>query len=200
MTSEYGIFKDNLDKYLSDTNKRNRPIDVCTTPKSLLAIGAKNLPVVMNPNDIDKCLASREANKNKNSHNLSVDELTKLPELIADPMMIFKGQKEGYITVVTDVLDQNGNPFVVGVELDIQEKNHRVNRIASMHGRERASKNFIASNGKEVKGFIPRNIEEGNIISLNKEKATNFLRSTGLQLPEGKEFATSENIITDISE
>lgn len=63
--------------------KRNSPIFICETPNSLLAIGANPLPVVINPNDIDKCLAERTANKNKNSHSLSIRELSALPELLA---------------------------------------------------------------------------------------------------------------------
>ena len=96
-------FKENLDGYLASPQNRNKPLQVGDTPNALLAIGAKQLPVVINPNDVDKCLAVRTANKNKNSHNLSVGEFMELPELLENPVMIFKDPKNpDYIAVVTD--------------------------------------------------------------------------------------------------
>jgi len=199
INKEKDTFANNLQNYLSDPDNkklRNNPISVCDTPNVLLAIGAKQLPVVMNPNDIDKCLASQTANKNKNTHNLTIDELNSLPELLANPVMIFKDQKTGYITVVSDTTDKNGNPFVIGIELNSRVHNHIVNRVATMHGRERAFENFTARNGAEIQGFIPRNIAFGNLLAINKEKAPHFFRSTGLHLPEGKEIVTFDNTIT----
>lgn len=181
-------FKNRLNEYLSDTGKRSNPIIVCGTPSSLLLVGAKPLTVVINPNDIDKCLAARNSNKNKNSHNLTVEELGALPELLASPVMIFREPRTSYITIITDRFDCAGNPFVIGIELDTKQQRHNVNRITTMHCRERAFKSFTAKNGNVVQGFIPRMIEEGNLLAINKTKAPNFFQSTGLQLPERKEL------------
>ena len=191
-------FPQNLGEYLSNPKNRSNPIDVCETPNALIAIGAKPLPVVINPNDIDKCLSQRTANKNKNSHDLTVDELVSLPELLANPVFIFQEQdpsKPNYITIVTDKFDKDGNPLVIGVELNLQKDWGTVNRVSTMHGRDRAFESFIANNGNEVQGYIPRNIAEGNLLAINIEKAPNFLRPAGLQLPEGSEVMSFDNSI-----
>ncbi|MCL2053193.1 MAG: hypothetical protein FWG90_01965 [Oscillospiraceae bacterium] len=193
-------FERKLNEYISIENphKRNKPIDVCDTPNALLAIGAKPLPIIINPNDVDKCLGSKTANKNKNSHDLTFDELSALPNLLANPVMIFKDPKnDNYVTVITDAFDKNGRPFVVGIELNTQEKNHDVNRIATMHGRDRAFESFIAKNGNKVQGYISRNILEGNLLAVNIKKAPNYYQSTGLQLPEKYSvFVSFDNSIT----
>ena len=189
-------FIENLDNYLANPKNRNKPLDVCDTPNALLAIGAKQLPVVMNPTDVDKCLEGRTANKNKNSHDLSIGELMELPQLLQNPVVILKGDKENYITVVTDKSDKDGNLFVVGVELNSQNQWHDVNRIATMHGRERMYESFIAKNGNKVSGYVPRSIAEGKLLAINIEKAPEFLRSTGLQLPESSKFVSYDNSIT----
>jgi len=188
-------FIENLNAYIANPKNRHKPISVGETPNSLLAIGAKQLPMVMNPSDADKCLGTREATRHRNSHNLSVEELGSLPGLLANPVMMFKDPKTSYITVVTDRFDKDGNPFVIGVELNLSKDWGAVNRIASIYGRERAIENFIAKNGKEVKGFIPRMIEEGNLLAVNIEKALNFLRPAGQQLPEGSEVMSFDNSI-----
>ncbi|MCL2076835.1 MAG: AAA family ATPase [Oscillospiraceae bacterium] len=188
-------FSDNLNAYILNPQNRHSPIDVCETPNALLTIGAKPLPVVMNPNDIDKCLAGQTANKNKNSHDLTTKELGTLPELLENPAMVLKDPKTNNITVVTDMFDKIGNPFVIGVELNRAQDEYFVNRVATMHGRERAFESFIAKNGKKVQGFVPRMITEGNLLAINIEKAPNFLRPTGLQLPEGEEFVSFDNSI-----
>lgn len=188
IVNECDDFSERLNEYLSDTSKRNSPIIVCDTPNALLAIGAKPLPIVINPNDIDKCLAERTANKNKNSHSLTIGELGALPKLLAEPVLIFKEPKTGYITIVTDRNDKEGRPLIIGVELECLQYKKKINRIASMYGRDRAIESFVAKNGKEVQGYIPRMIEMGQLLAINKEKAQIFFKSTGLQLPEGKEY------------
>jgi hypothetical protein len=182
----------------SKRDKVSKPLDVGVTPLSLIAVGAKPLPVVINPNDVDKCLAGRTANKNKNSHELTFKELKALPELIANPVMIFKDPRnENYIGIISDTFDKNGNPLLIAIELNFEQERHMVNRVASVHGRPHAFENFVARNGNEVQGFIPRNIAEGNLLAVNIEKATNFFQSTGLHLPERKDsFVTFDNTIT----
>jgi hypothetical protein len=194
-------FSKTLSDYISlPKNKRNtvsKPLVVCATPLALVAIGAEPLLMTMNANDVDKCLASSSANKNKNSHELTFKELKQLPELLADPTFVFANTKNpNYLTIVSDKLDSLGRPFVIAVEMNFkQDWKNTVHRIATMYARNHALENHIAANGVEVQGYIPRMIAEGNLIAINIEKATNLLRPAGLQLPEGKIFVTYDNII-----
>jgi hypothetical protein len=192
---QYGAdFSVNLNAYLSVKNNsgRNRPVPVCGTPNALIAlnnigISVPSFPITIKPNDIDKCLESQTANKNKNSHNLTFEELASLPNLLENPVMIFNTDKSGYIAVVTDKFDNKGNPFVVAVELNQKSGFGAFHRVASMHGREHMFEPFIARNGNTVEGYITRNINDGNLLALNTEKAHEFFLSTGLQLPETEE-------------
>jgi DNA-binding cell septation regulator SpoVG len=189
-------FAKNLNDYLSNPGRRNSPIAVCDTPEALLAAGARQLPMVINPNDIDKCLGRRGAKRNKNTHGLTEEELSALPELLAEPAFIFADrERPSYIAVVSDRTDGEGRPFVIAVELEASVHNHAVNRITTMHGRERAFEPFIARNGKEVQGYVPRMIAERHLLAMDKAKATKLLRSTGLHLPEGEGFVTLNNTL-----
>lgn len=186
-------FAENLDSYLSNPRKRSNPLDVCETPNVLLAIGAEQLPVIMNPNDIDKCLSCRTSNRNKNSHDLTIEEMNSLPELLANPVMILQDPKNpNYKTVVTDTFDKDGQPFVIGIELAATMQRNTVNRVSTIYGRENAFEPFIAkSTGKEVKGFIPRNIDEGNLLAVNINKAPTFFPVTQAIIAVG-----GENIVS----
>jgi hypothetical protein len=181
------IFSKNVTDYLANPKRdRSKPLEVGNTPNALLAIGAKQLPVVMNLNDVDKCLANKTANKNKNSHELTVAELNALPKLLANPVMMFKDPKKAnYIVVVTDRLCKNGNPLIAVVELNAAGNRKTVHRVVTMYGKEAATEYFI-----------PRNIADGSLIAFNKEKAPNFLLPAGLRLPEGeKKFMSFDNSI-----
>ena len=197
-------FKENLNAYIANPHKnRSKTLDVCATPNALLVVGAKQLPVVMNKGKVKTCLAEQAKKKNENPHALTIDEMLLLPDLIANPMLIFKetyldnnGVEKEKHTIVTDMYDNRGKPIVIGLELNSKQDEYVVNRVTTMHGRDRMTGKFIAKNGKEVEGYIPRNIAEGNLIAMNIEKAPEFFRPNRLQLPEGENFVSFDNSIT----
>ena len=188
-------FTENLNAYISNPKNRHKPISVGDTPNALLAIGAKQLPVVINIREVKKCIDVMESSKNQNSHEFTKEEFSALPELLANPVMIFT-KDENNKTIITDKLDKHGKIVVIGVELNRAQDEYTVNRITTMHGRDNMTDKFIAKNGEEVEGFIPRNIADGNLLAININKAPEFLRPARLQLPEGGKFVSFDNSIT----
>lgn len=92
------------------------------------------------------------------------------------PTLIFKGRQEGSILVITSVKDQKDRKIVVAIEFNRQEGFTQVNSIRSVYGRD------------NLDYFIGENIENGNLLAANKEKADELLRSMGKSYPEENTF------------
>lgn len=102
------------------------------------------------------------------TENLIVQSLTELDS----PVLIFKGRQEGSILVITSVEDQKDRSIVVAIEFDRQEGFTQVNSIRSVYGRD------------NLAYFVGVNIENGNLLAANKEKADELLHSIGKSYPK----------------
>ena len=150
-------------------------LHVMETPLVLQLIGAKALPIYM---------AQGKLMRIKREHpEIKKALLNKLPEQLADPMMIFQSETvPGRIVVCLELKDEAGANIVVPVELNATKAHVEINVIASIYGK---GKPTTGSNY----GWFVDNVLKRNAIYINKKQAANFYQSAGLQLPmEGREF------------
>lgn len=148
---------------------------VMETPLVLQLVGAKALPIYM---------AQKKLMQVKKDHpELKKAILNKLPEQLADPMMIFQSETvPGRIVVCLELKDEAGANIVVPVELNATKAHVEINVIASIYGK---GKPTTGSNY----GWFVDNVLKRNAIYINKKQAANFYQSAGLQLPmEGRKF------------
>ena len=151
------------------------------TPAVFRQHGALYLPIIMHESVLIKVTGGK--------HSVAMNDLAKLPYQLEHPILLFKGSVANSFVVLTDMQDKSGEDIVVAVHLNKYEDRLRVNRIASIYG-----KNNIAH-------YVMNNISNGNLLHANKKKAPIWFTSRGLQLPKLVQtlIGASDNSILDSS-
>ncbi|QHQ15787.1 hypothetical protein GMW39_07805 [Pectobacterium parmentieri] len=137
------------------------------TPKVYQALGAKNLELVMPASVVHKAIDPSVRN-----HFVKLDDMKKLPDLIADPIAVMKSatEKDALVSLVA-AHDANGSPVIVAIHLNGKGASFaEVNKIASVYG-------------KDSQSALQRQLDN-DLLYLHKEKATQWLHAVGLRLPE----------------
>jgi hypothetical protein len=170
------LFRTGLNDYLSGNINPRKAIEFGTTPIVLQAVGAGPLPLKINQETLKKVLFDK--------HKLSKELISRLPEKIADPIMIFKSATVENGLVVMTELEHDGKTVVAAVHLNIKKGGNFINRISSVHPREENS-HFINW------------IEKGLLRYKNNEKTKGWFHSRGLQLPEGGNSLSDKKILSE---
>lgn len=129
-------WKNTLHGYLNNpplpgTPAHTHDMVVCPTPAVMQMVGAKGWDMVVTPGVLDKVM--------KGKHAVSVIALEQLPAALADPICIAVSDTPGCLEVVTELKEGQHN-VLVAVQLSSrssEKKEVKVNRIASMYGKER---------------------------------------------------------------
>ena len=175
-------FAESLDKYLANPETEISPLKLGITPNSLTISGANpDLQVVINPSTIKKCMS--EANEHYHGHGLSEEIMKQLSSELRNPTMIFKGSKEDSLVAITELKDKENHGVIVAVSLSEKHGFSEVNRISSAYGKNNLS------------NYLRNQMEKGNLLAANKEKADKMLHSIGLQLPRENTFISFDNSI-----
>lgn len=181
--SENKRFSADLDKYLANPNTEIFPIKIGTTPNSLSIAGADpSLDIVINPSTVKKCMS--EPDTHYHGHGLSAELMKLIPVELRNPTMIFKGSKSNSLVAITELKDYEQRGIMIAVSLNEMKNHHEVNRISSVYGRN------------NMTNYLKAQIEQGNLIAANKEKANEMLQTIGLQLPLEETFISFDNSIT----
>lgn len=175
-------FADTLDKFLKSSEKSTDFLHVGNTSNALAISGAnQELEVVISPKTIVKCMS--EAEEHYHGHGLSQAIMEQLPRELRNPVMVFKGSEENSLVAITELKDKELREIMVAVSLSEKSKRHEVNRISSAYGRN------------NMTNYLKAQIEQGNLLAANKEKANEMLQSAGLQLPLEETFISFDNSI-----
>lgn len=171
-----------LDNFINGSEKINMPLTIGRTPNALAAAGADStLMLIISPKTIKKCISNPE--DVYHGHDLSIDILKKLPSELRNPVMIFKGNEPNSLAIITSLKDNKGRGIMVAVQLKASIRRCKVNRISSAYGRN----NF--------NNYIENQINCGNLIAANIEKANEMLQSLGLQSPPEETFISFNDSI-----
>lgn len=167
-------YGEQIDGWLRGKMPSNGVFELGKTPGIFQKLGAKNLPVIMPQEVISKITGGK--------HDISLDEIKKLPSVLADPLMIFNSATvPGAFVTLTELTDKAGNSVVVALHLNRVKDHFNVNRISSVYGKS------------NVVGFINRQIEDGNLRYIDKEKSEIWSQDRGLQLPKSADTITRSN-------
>ncbi len=170
-------FTDAVRSVLAGDFDRSRMVAVSTTPEVLQALGVKALPVITTAGVIDKM---------HQQHGLPESLIGRLPELLADPAMVFASDTEaGSFVVIADELF-NGNPLLMAVHPDQQRNRVEVNVLASAYDKR---------NPKKLQDWIGA----GLLRYSHKAKSRSLATTLGLQLPRMVQPAngTIKKVLTD---
>jgi hypothetical protein len=155
-------FSRQIDEVLTGKTARNFVLTPGYTLFVYHALGVPRLKLVMTQATLQKICQK---------HAVPISVLKQLPELLEHPVIIFKSATEAdAVVAVLNATDKNGNAIIVAIHPDKQHKQHRVNLLASMYGKNRVR-------------WFKEQIDKGRLLYPNKEKALRWSRSAQLQLP-----------------
>lgn len=140
-----------------------------TTPDLLTKHGAPAGEVIM----FEDCLLKITGLK----HSISIDELSKIPSQLNDPILLFKGSVENSFVALTEIKDKIGNDVIVAVHINKKMGRSVINKITSVY-----SKTDNYGNNK-IKNYVTEQIKQGNLLDASTKKASNWFTTSGLQLP-----------------
>lgn len=170
-------FSRQVDSWKDGSMDKNEVFNLGNTPDVLKNIGADGLPIIMTQKVMNKITGGK--------HDIDLSEIKRLPQSIAEPIMIFKSATtpNAYV-ILTELSDKNGNSVVAALHLNRTQKHIAVNRIASVYGKE------------NIENFVDRQIKAGNLIFADKNKSQQWSQSRGLQLPKLADTIADNNNIS----
>jgi len=104
-------------------------------------------------------------------HGIPVDAIKQLPEQLIDPVMVFDSATVENSLVIMTELQHEGKTIIAAIHLSRQSGRHVVNDIASIYG-------------KDDDSWFKRQIDNGLLRYVNKEKSRRWFMTRGLQLPK----------------
>lgn len=157
-------YRESLKALEDGTAPVGREIVIGDTPEVYRMLGANPHSMRINGSKIKRML---------NKHEISYKTLEKLPEALADPIMILdSSSEEKAFVVLTELLDEANNSVMAAIHLDkTGEGAVLINKIASVYGKDDANQ------------FV-RWIKQGKMLYADKKKALQWSRSNRLQLPK----------------
>lgn len=160
-------FAEQVDEVLSGKMPFYSALKVCNTPKILLDIGCKQLPMLYTQKHLKNAI--KEKTNKEHTHGLSVEQIKQLPELIENPLMIMDSlSNKNSIVIVTSETDLDNLPIMVSVKpngkgrYELEELDS--NFITSVYGRN----NF--------ENFFERTVKSNNLLYCNKKSQSLFER------------------------
>ncbi|ECC5531860.1 hypothetical protein B5O31_19540 [Salmonella enterica] len=169
-------YRRDLAKMMKSLRSTDMTVDIGRTPPVLRHIGAPDLPLVISRDVIRKAT-------NGVKHDVPMDVIERLPELMHDPEAVYQSATEkNAVVVLLNATDMHGDPVVTAVQMKAIRSRMEINRIASVYG---------------TKGGMNKanSMDKAGLTLYRKEKLSrdNPLHR-GLQLPEGEHsYHGSEN-------
>ncbi len=181
-------FAKQVDAVLSGADTTSTHLKVMSTPLILRQLGASNLPILMTAKHLKNIVATEGNDENVNYHGLDADIIKKLPELIADPVMVMDSlTRDDSVVVLTATVDSNNRPIIGAIKFDgIGNLNNieiSANILTSVYGRN----NF--------NDFVQRNIDAGTVLYWDKEKSKELIKTPGIQFPDNLNSLATNTII-----
>lgn len=156
------VFSRQVDDVLAGKAARDLVLILGDIPGVYLSLGVPRFKLIMTQRTLQKIITK---------HTLTASVIKRLPALLRSPVMIFKSATElDAIVAMIDATDKNGNIVIVVIHPDRRHKQHRINLIASVYGKDRAR-------------WFTEQIEKGRLLYADKEKALRWSQSARLQLP-----------------
>lgn len=170
ITEDEKTFSEAIDAWAKNKSGISHPLYVMRTPLALQILGVKDLPVF---------LSSRKLAQIQHDHpNMTLSIIKQLPRALSDPFLVFKSStKDGRLVAALELKDESGVNVVVPFELDVDENGIRANIIASAYGK--------GNDGNINYRWYVNQVASGNTLYWDKEKATAFFASAGVQFSLG---------------
>lgn len=142
-------------------------ITVGEAPPQLVALGAKDVPLVISGRIINK------VTDGKHGGTLDIGRLMQVSRDLYNPLAILQSatNPKNSVVILTETIDINGDPVIVPVHIGLGGDRNTVHSIKSIYGKE---------NGER---WVSQQIEAGRLLYVNTEKAQNSRMIQRLHLP-----------------
>ena len=162
-----------VDGALSSTGPARGSLVVGETPDVLRKLGAKQLPMHMKRDDLEKVV--------KGKHGISADTIKEVPLHMWQPLMVLKSATMADSYVVLLDLDHNGENISAFVGLNVLDGRILINKVASIYDKSRKRED---GSTQHVWEWVKGQIEQGNLRYWDKKRSSAWFRElSGLQLP-----------------
>lgn len=185
-------FDKQVDKAMQGKLDRYNALFVCHTPQLLVDLGFKQLPMLYTQKHLKNAIAP-QSNQNPHKHGLTVRQIKRIPDMLKEPVMIYRSKTEkDSIVVVTNELDKNNAPIVIAVKMNgkgvYNNKEQTSNFITSVYGKNNRSLSYI------LDAF-----ETKKMLYVDIEKSQRLLSVLRLQLPQGFNIVDFNRIISHLN-
>ncbi|EHA2159617.1 hypothetical protein JKH83_004620 [Salmonella enterica] len=173
-------YRRDLAKMMSSLRSGDLKVDIGKTPPVLRHLGAPDLPVSISRDVVRKAI-------NGVSHDVKMETIEKLPELMHDPLAVYdSATQDNALVLWLDAVDENGDPVLAAVHMNDTKKRIEINRVASVYG----------TRGRMNK--INRMEEQGLALYRSEKLSRDNPQYSGLQLPkeERSYHGLSKNILS----
>lgn len=190
---------ENFEKALDNFDGRNplQLIKVGEIPPVMKALGISDNPIEMPQSVVSKALREEATYPNdKKGHALTMEHVKRIPESLADPIMVFKSRtRDDSYVFFTEQKDESDRSIIIPVAVDKRYGRLVINEITSIYGRT-----------NEV-DFVKTNIEQGNLVYADKKRSLEWERECQVQflaqvLPSKGSYSsilTKENLVNFVS-
>ncbi|EJE3038831.1 hypothetical protein M4F09_002153 [Salmonella enterica] len=173
-------YRRDLAKMMSSLRSGDLKVDIGRTPPVLRHLGAPDLPVSISRDVVRKAI-------NGVSHDVKMETIEKLPELMHDPVAVYQSATQNNALVLwLDAVDRKGHPVLAAVHMNNERHLIEINRIASVYGPD--------------SGMGKINYMEGQGLALyrNEKLSRDNPLYSGLQLPKGERsyHGLSDNVLS----
>ncbi len=121
-------YRRDLAKAVKSHRSSDLSITIGRTPPVLRNIGAPDLPLVIYRDTVRKAT-------NGVKHDVPMEVIEQLPELIHDPEAVYQSATEkNAVVMLFDAVDKNGDPVIGAVHLKADKKGLEINKVASVYG------------------------------------------------------------------
>lgn len=172
-------------------------IKVGKIPPVMKALGISDNPIEMPQSVVSKALREEATYPNdKKGHALTMEHVKRIPESLADPIMVFKSRtRDDSYVFFTEQKDEADRSIIIPVAVDKRYGRLVINEITSIYGRT-----------NEV-DFVKTNIEQGNLVYADKKRSLDWERECQVQflaqvLPSEGSYSsilTKENLVNFVS-
>lgn len=188
-------FREQIEDVIDGKFPENDHVYVMETPEVLQSIGLKKLPMLMTQKHAytTTMAEGKYRSTDVNYHALGLETMQKLPDAIADPLMVIKSHNyDGRITVITELTDSEGRGIIAPVIVNGQGVWENVeipsNVMASVYGK------------KNIANTLKNAFKSEEVLYIDKKRSDLIAQTLGVQFPNTlNEDRSSADIIADLT-
>ena len=160
-----------IDKFLNGSLKSSDIISLGEIPQWLKAEGAQGNELIMTQETLQNCVnpSTVKMKGHTTGHDVPIDIMKQLPELIANPVLVMRGSHPQTIVVITDAIGKDGNNIIIPISLNSKKGFKPVCKVTSAYSK------------RNLANYITSSLEHKTAILIEREKADTMLRSIECQ-------------------